>query len=168
MNTATKYGNYAAAFSIMLILLLHYSGMSSFWVKGVGSLITGMADLVFLFMAIYFTRKNEFNGTIDFRSAARAGVTFVLINAIVFAFFQYIYYRYIEPNFMSRFLPEYEKWLKLMVKDEERVQKIIDALSTGFTPISAAWSSFSQMIFWETFIGLIIARLLRSSAPKVS
>ena len=127
-----------------------------------------MADLLFLFMAIYFTRKNEFKGSIDFRSAARAGVTFVLINAIVFAFFQYLYYRFIEPDFMASFLPEYEKWLRLMVKDEGKVQKITDALSTGFTPISAAWSSFSQMIFWETFIGLIIARILRNSTPQVS
>ncbi len=166
MNLATKYGNYCALITVSFILLLHFSGISSFFVKGLGSVISSLTELVFIFLAIYMTRKNEYGGFIDFKSAARAGITMVLVNGILFAFFQYLYYQFIEPDFINHFMPQYEKWSKMMGRSEDELQKVSAALSTGFSPISAAWASFSQMLFWETFIALIIARFLRKNPPE--
>jgi hypothetical protein len=168
MNTATKYGNYCALITITLILILHYSGVSSFWVKGASSLISSFTELLFIFLAIYFTREKEFGGYIDFKNAAKAGITMILVNAILFSFFQYIYYQFIDPAFMSNFLPEYEKWSKLMNKSDEEIKKVSDVLSKDFTPISTAWSSFSQLLFIETFIALIFARILRRNRPEAT
>lgn len=165
MNTATKFGNYCALITVSITLLLHYSGVSSFWVKGTSSLLSSLIELVFIFLAVYFTREREFAGYIEFKNAAKAGVTMVLVNAILFSFFQYIYYQFIDTDFIANFLPDYEKWSRLMGKKEEEIEKMSTMLSTGFTPISTAWSSFSSMIFIETLIALIFAKLLRRNLP---
>jgi len=166
MNIATKYGNICALITISLVLLLHYSGVSSFWVKGTTSLFSSITELVFIFLAIYYTREKEFAGYIDFKNAAKAGITMVLVNAILFSFFQYLYYQFIDINFMSNFLPEYERTSKvIMGKSDEEISKIANLLSEGFTPISAAWSSFSQLLFVETFIALLFARILKRDIP---
>ena len=164
MNTATKYGNYSALITISLILILHYSGVSAFWVKGASSLISSFTELLFIILAVYYTREKEFAGYIDFKNAAKAGVTMVLVNAILVSFFIYIFYQFIDPLFMSRFLPEYEKWARLMGYKDEQI-KIITAALSNTTPISTAWSSFSWNIFVETFIALVVARVLRRNPP---
>ena len=166
MNTATRYGNYCALITIVLILILHYSGVSDFWVKGASSIISSFTEIAFIFLAIYFTRQKEYSGYIDFRAAAKAGMTMILVNAILFSFFQYIYYRFVDPDFMNNFVPEYEKWSKLTGKSDAEIKKLSNLISEGFTPISAAWSSFSQMLFIETFIALIAARILRRDPPQ--
>lgn len=167
MNIATKYGNYCALIGISLILLLHFTGVSAFWTKGLSGILTSLIEVVFIFMAIYATREKEFSGYIDFKHAARAGMTMILVNAILYAFFEYLYYQFIDTTFMSDFLPEYVKYSKAMMKtNDEEIKKMSDMLSSGFTPISAAWSSFSQILFVETFIALIFARILRRNPPE--
>jgi hypothetical protein len=166
MNLATKYGNYCAFLSVSFILLLHYTGVSSFFVKGLGSFVSSLLELVFLFLTVYMTRKKEYGGYIDFKLALRAGITMVLVNGILFALFQYLYYQFIEPSFLNNFLPEYAKWSKVMGKSDKEIDTLSGILSNGFSPISAAWSGFSQMLIWETFAALIIARILRRNPPE--
>lgn len=166
MNIATKYGNYCALIGISLILVLHFTGVSALWTKGVGSILASLIEVVFIFLAIHATREKEFAGYIDFKNAAKAGMTTLLVNAILYSFFIYLYYQFIDTTFISNFLVDYEKYSKLMGKSEEEIKKLSDLLSSGFTPISTAWGSFSQTLFVETFIALIAARLLRRDPPQ--
>lgn len=166
MNVATKYGNYCALIGISLVLVLHFTGVSAFWTKGVGSILASLIEVIFIFFAIHATREKEFSGFIDFKNAAKAGMTMILVNAILYSFFIYLYYQFIDRSFMSNFLSDYERYSKLMGKSDEEIKKLSDLLSTGFTPISAAWGSFSQTLFIETFIALIAARLLRREPPQ--
>ncbi|MBI2269586.1 MAG: DUF4199 domain-containing protein [Bacteroidetes bacterium] len=166
MNIATKYGNYCALIGISLVLVLHFSGVSAFWTKGVSSILSSLIEVIFIFLAIHATREKEFSGYIDFKNAAKAGMTMLLVNAILYSFFIYLYYQFIDTSFMSNFLSDYEKYSKLMGKSEEEIKKLSDLLSAGFTPISAAWGSFSQTLFVETFIALIAARILRRNPPQ--
>ena len=166
MNVATKYGNFCALISISLVLLLHFAGVSAFMTKGISSIALSFVDVIFIFLSIRVTREKEFDGYIDFRAAAKAGSTMVLVNAILFAFFLYLYYQFIDTNFVGNYLPDYEKWTKAAGQGDEEIKKMSAALSAGFSPISAAWSSFSTTVVIETFITLIAARILRRTPPS--
>jgi len=167
MNQAAKMGNICAGISVAFILLIHYSGLSVFFVKGLGSGFSSLVEVLFIFLAIYMTRQKEFGGFIEFRLAARAGLTMVIINAILFAFFQYVYYSFIEKDFVNRFLPDYEKWSVVMGTSKADIEKYKTLLGTTFSPINAAWSSFSSMLFCETLLALLFARILRRVPPEV-
>ena len=166
MNTAAKYGNYCALIGISIILILHYSGTSAFFTKGIGSLASSFVDIVFIFFSIRVTRDKDNNGYLDFRNCAKAGATMVLINAILFTLFYYLYFQFIDTTFVQNFLPDYEKWSSMAGKTDEEIKQTAKLLFDGFTPISAAWSSFSQTVFFETIIVLIAARLLRKNPPE--
>ena len=166
MTTAAKFGNYCALIGISIILLLHYSGTSAFFTKGIGSLASSFVEIIFIFLAIRATRDKDNGGYLDFRNCARAGATMVLINAILFTLFYYLYFQLIDITFVQDFLPDYEKWSKLAGKSDEEIKQTGKLLFEGFTPISAAWSSFSQTVFFETIIVLIAARILRRNPPE--
>ena len=161
MNIATRYGNYCAAITIVFTLIVHYAGVNSLWTKASSSFFSSLVEVFFIGAAIYRHRELELNGYIDYRSAVKVGLNTLIVNAILFSFFQYLYYQFIDVYFIQNFVPEYEKWLALMGKAPEEVKKISALLTNGFSPISAAWASFSQMLFVETFIVLLVARIFR-------
>jgi len=167
MNTATKYGNYCALFCIGIIMVLHFAGVQPLIFMGMSTFLTFIVDLIFIFISIRSTRLKDYNGFIDFKNAAKAGLTTIIISTILVSFFIYLYYAFINPGFIDKFLPNYESWMKVhSKKSAEEMKEMLTTISTGFTPISAAWGTFSQTLFIETFIVLIFARFMRSNPPE--
>ena len=167
MNTAARFGNYCAFISIGFILILHFIGVGSFGVKLSSYLFSTLCEIVFIVLAIYYTRKNEYNGYIEFRVAARAGLTTVLINAIVLTLFQYLYYQFIDIHYVDNFIESFQHWIALAGKGDDKL--MIDRLNdykSSFTSISAAWSSFSTTLFFESIFTLIIAKIFQRNPPS--
>lgn len=167
MNIATKYGNYCALVCILLFLLFYFVGVPPLFFMALTTLVTFFLVTVFVYLSIRATREVEWEGYIDFKNAAKAGLTTVFASSILISFFIYIYYTFIDPTFIQRFVPSYEYWMKFnRGKSEEEAKRMLEVITTSFTPISAAWGLFSQTLFLETFIVLIFARFMRRYPPE--
>lgn len=161
MNTAIKYGNWAALVNILLILLCHYTITSTVGFVGLTFFTALVVELTFAFLSIWFTRK-LLNGEIDFKAAARAGLTTILVSSILTCLYIYIHYRYVNPELISKFIIEYEKLLVIRKISPELIKEEIHTLEQSMTPITVAWQSFFKSILLETFVIIIMARLLRT------
>ena len=165
---AARVANLSALISFSFLLVVHFSGVGSFFAKGAFSAFSSVLELVFICLAVYFTREKEYQGFISFKLALRAALTFVLINALLLAFLQYIYLQFLDIHFAQNYMESMEKFTTGLSADQQtadKLQEVKDKFLETYSPISMAWSSFYSTVALETFIALFIAFLLRREPP---
>ena len=168
LNVATRLGNLSAGIAFVFLLLMHYGGVGSYFTKNLFSSFSSLADLVFIIVAVYQTRQIEGGGYISFRNAWKAANTFIFINALLLAFFQYIYYQFIDVHFLQTFLEQAEPFynsLSGVLKLGKSFDEFKELYSAQYSPINMAWSSFSSSLFFEIIIALVVAGVLKKEPP---
>jgi len=168
LNVAARLGNLSAGITIVFVLLLHFGGVGSYFTKNLFSFFSSFSDLVFIVVAVYQSRKIEGGGYISFRNAWKAANTFIFINALLLAFFQYIYLQFIDVHFLQNFLEQAEPFYKSLagvLKFGKNFDEFKEMYSAQYSPINMAWSSFSSSLFFETIIALVVAGVLKKEPP---
>jgi hypothetical protein len=147
---------------------LLFLGLSIIWRTGL--LLSGLADsyvgqfpllpvLAFLLIAMYrgieSRRKASFSEGFQFMDMFKSGMSIALLSTLMYSLFLYVYLRYLDLSFKSRFILRRIEELRKDGTSQEDIDAWIQ--TTQSFPFVTAWLMF-------TFIGLLLISLFYAAA----
>lgn len=156
-KTIQRYGIYGALTICILFLASLYFGKNlSFGAQEVIGYTTMILSLSFVFFGIKHFRDKENNGTVSFGKALLIGVLISLITAFAFGLLDYMYVKFINPNFASEYYAASLEQLKATLPAAEFEVKKAE-LEAQKELFSSPIVSFLLMSATVTVIGFIIS-----------
>ena len=153
-----KYGIIAGA-TLGLLTLIPFYTVGDIMSYASGEIFGYTAMVVTMMAGVYFGTKflkqEELEGKISFWRAAGFGVGISFVAAIVFGVFSYLLYEVIDPDFMDRFMNNYEQQIKNSSLSEKEIKNAIAELRNA--PIYMKSSFFQAFVMFATVfpIGMV-------------
>lgn len=160
-----KYGSIASILSIILFLILYYSGQNPL-------LIPAFLDFrillfpIFLVFGIRDYKENNNNGFLHFWQGFSIGLLVVLIIAFIMSVFIVIFGVWIEPDFVQKYIQTSIEQINLAKEKistaigEEKLTKVLEILPST-TLFDLALDYFLKSLPYGLFLTIIISLILR-------
>lgn len=123
----------------------------------------GIVALVPVFATIY-QFKYDYQAAFEKRFKPILGAS--LVATLLFAFFAYIYFAYINPDFAGHFVMENEAMMRKQASKPEDFKKMVDFYLNHFQPINQATSAAFGMFFTGLLLSLVSSGLAGLFKPK--
>jgi len=172
---AMTYGLYLGGITIFISIIVWATALMEklgLW----GSMGMGFINLfVLIFLLLYFTklyRDDHLNGKITFGNAFVFGVLIVLFSSIVSALYNYIFTKYIDPEYAQRIITMLQDKTYQWMSSRGLSQTQIDDAMTKFdkqeipTPIDSLISSLKFGLFGGTIMSLISSAIVKKNPHK--
>ncbi len=150
-----------------LSLYLRYNVASSVIMFGV---ITLLFYLVVIGMLVFcgIRRRNELGGFIDMKDAFQTIFIAILVAELIYILFNFIYLKFIDPNFFDHWQTKMEAFLESTIKDDtkrdEALDKMREQMATqkekGLT-IAGILKGYLISVAITGIFGLIVALIVR-------
>lgn len=156
------YGFYlGAAFSFMVIVYklmggIHHPGDS---VGVINAAILSLGILIFgkKYKSIWF--EHEF----FYKKAVGFGVMLTLFSAIIYSFFSYWYYAFIEPNGITFYIEQMRlAYIQNQSFTEDQVNALVTLYNNTLTPAMMAFVVFLSQLLIGVLISLVMAAFLKT------
>ncbi len=121
-------------------------------------LLSVVGFVIPFFCIFYFTKKFDkevLNGSISYASALSYGFYMFFFAAMIIALFSFIYFQYINPDYLAQQGDTFINLLKQLNIEEETINKYESLLTNTETPTAANAAISSLWSF--AFLGLIIS-----------
>lgn len=174
LKTSFKFGSIAGV--IMLI-----AGTIPFLIWGkdfdidLGEVI-GYSSIIIALASVFFGirsyRDKQAGGRITYMQGMGVGLTISSIAGVVFAIYSYVYYRFISPDFMQKYMQHYADKIKSSGASQEVIAKQLAEMQSNMGLYNNIW--FQSLIPFVTVfaIGLVItlisAAILRKNELKTN
>ena len=117
-------------------------------------------------------RRKELGGYIELKDAFQTIFVAVLIGEFIYLLFNFIYMKYIEPDYLDKFMRSMEKWIENSpmsdTKKDETLDKIRSQMESqqdkGVT-FKGAFLSYLISVCVTGVIGFIVALIIRKRKP---
>jgi hypothetical protein len=169
MNTGVTYGIYVAAASIALSLIFNLTGAD--FEGAFGSIVYYATSLIIpaagIFLAVKERKVSELEGVISFGKSFSTGMTVVVISALIFAVYNYVYLSFIDPEMVDKIIEMSERRIRENpdMSDADKTTQI-NMMSPWMTPPLMALWGFAGSLFFGALISLVIAAILRTRGVK--
>jgi hypothetical protein len=147
---------------VLFTVVLHFAGvlMSS----GYGMLVYLMVILA-LVMGVRNYRDTDLGGYINYGHAFGTSMLILVYGAIVYGAFMYLYYATFGADQIPVLIQQTEEaTMKMMEKfdmDESKIEEVLDAQRSSFTPPRLALNHAGGVLFWGGLIALITSAFVR-------
>ena len=172
---AMTYGLYLGGISIVLSIIVWATALME-KLGLFGSAFMGIFNLVILILLlIYFTkmyRNNELDGKITFGKAFVFGVMIVLFSTVVSSLYNYIFAKYIDPEYTQRIMTMMQDKTYQMMTNNNLPQEKIDEAMAKFqeqpipTPIQSLISSLKFGLIGGAIMSLISSAIVKKNVSK--
>ena len=165
MKPFVKYGLIAAGLSILWSLIGYLLGNETQEsLKWVSNIIMISISVLCFRGAIAEVRASQ-NGFISFKEAFRVSFMTGLIAAIINLGFTYVYFTYINPEFIGFIIEKAQQDMIDKGMGDEQVEMAIKMQSKFMSPpIMSAFAFIFSLIF-NVIIGLIMAAIMKKENP---
>ncbi len=136
--------------------------------------VTFLFYLVVLGMLAFcgIKRRRELGGFIDLKNAFQTIFVAILVAELMYAIFNVIYLKYVDPHYFERFQVGMEEFFEKTIKDDTKREEAIDnfrkSMETqkerGLTVQGIAFGYFIWVCITGVF-GLLIALIVRKKKP---
>jgi hypothetical protein len=167
--TGNKWGLILGLVGIVLSLLftmtgmIDYSGTKSNWLS---STISWGATIAIIYMALNAHKNDDLGGYLSIGRAAKMGAYLGLISGILVAIYTFVYFKFIQPDFMSTIMDTAISNAEDKGQDPEAVKKGMEMMSWMFNPGAMAVMGFLGSILMDTIFGLIIGLFIKKDPPR--
>ena len=165
-------------FGLIIGLVYCVSIFLRFNLLSLGPIMVGVITLLFYCIVIGLLvfcgvkRRKELGGYIELKDAFQTIFVAVLIGEFIYLLFNFIYMKYIEPDYLDKFMRSMEKWIENSpmsdTKKDETLDKIRSSMESqkakGVTFKGAALSYLISVCVTGV-IGFIIALIIRKRKP---
>ena len=167
-SISIKYGSIASFLSIILFLILYYSGQNPL-------LIPAFLDFrillfpIFLVFSIRDFKENHNNGFLHFWQGFSIGLLAVLIIAFIMSLFIVVFGAWIEPDFVQKYIQASIEQINLAKEKisnaigEEKLTKVLEILPST-TLYDLALDYFLKSLLYGLIYPIIISLILRKKS----
>lgn len=154
---ASKYGSMLGAILVAFSLLLYILSVKP------GNPVS-MIDYLF-FIGILFIGIKSYRdvkgGYIKYGNALAMGVLISLFASIIFAFYTYIYFKFLDPGAVDKiFAMMQEKWAEQGI-DEDKTVQMVEMMRKFMGPVFMALSAIINTVFRGVILSLILSIFLK-------
>ena len=177
---STKSNNVKNGLTFGLIIGLVYcvSIFLRFNMLSMGPIMVGVIALVFYGLIIGLLvfcgvkRRKELGGYISLKDAFQTIFVAVLVGELIYFLFNFIYLKYIEPDYMDKFMRAMETWIEKSGMSDARKEDTLDKMRTqmqsqqdkGLTLKGAAMGYLVWVCITGVF-GFFAALIVRKRKP---
>ncbi len=149
-----KYSLYTGGAIILFLLLIYVFGMMN------NPRMPNIALFMFvagIFISVKRYRDHENGGVLSFGRAYGTAVLTCVFTGIIWAFYEYILYKYLSPGLLETRIEEMQElWLNSGVSED-----LIELQSRLFTPFVMGISYLFSAAFWGSVLSLPLAAMLK-------
>lgn len=162
MKQSVKFGIYTGLVSFVWFIAAYLLGIhnNSIWGRYV-ELVPFLFLIIGVTLSMRQTKAKEKNGLIDYRNSVKAGVITSSITAVVLAVLLYLYYSFINTEFVDYMVAETERYWKEKGQTEEFLREVC-------SPHKEAYKALMSNLVFGMFFSLIIAFFIRNIADEKS
>ena len=144
---------------LVIKFLLSVTTQNSFFAFIVILLTVLAPYLVYVFQKKY--RDGELGGTISYSNALSYGIFLYLTASVILGTVQYVYYQYINPNFLAESFRLSIEQLQMLGMPENFID---EAINVGVpSPITSAFGCVVLNSFWGLLIALVTSGIVKKS-----
>ncbi len=125
-------------------------------------LITVVLLITGVFLSIFLSRKKN-KGILEFKTAFKTGIVYVIMLALILAIFNYIYYKFIAPDAIDFYISEAKKQVLDNKAKIEDMPKFEEAVRSYFS----SFKMFMSTVMIGVIISLVAAGLLHKKSKPI-
>ncbi|SDG76107.1 DUF4199 domain-containing protein [Psychroflexus sediminis] len=156
---ATRFGSLFGAYSILILVLLYAFNYES---NTLISIMNFVITVAIVWYAIHLYKIDN-EGLIDLTTSIKLGLSIGVIGGLIYAFYTYIHYEFIQPEFIADMKASMEAEIQQQQMSEEEAE-MTKGLSGIFTsPFVLATFGLISIIFKTFLVGLIVGMIKRNN-----
>ncbi|MFD0861131.1 DUF4199 domain-containing protein [Sungkyunkwania multivorans] len=162
-KTVVRYGLFGAlAICALFLLSLSIGDGLSYSTQEIIGYASMVVSLMFVFFGIKHFRDRENGGKVNFGKALLIGVLISLITAFAFGLLDFVYVKYLNPDFMTTYYDHSVEQLKASLPAEEFEVKLaeLEAEKELFMNPLMSFAIMSMTVFVIGFIISLISSLI--------
>ena len=167
--TGNKWGLILGIVGVILSLLFTMTGMIDYTgVKSnaIPTTIQYAAMAAIFYMAIKAHRDEDLGGFISLGRCVKLAAYMGLIAGVITAVYTFVYFKFIQPDFMSGIMDAAMNKAEDKGQDPEQVKKGMEMMSWMFNPGAMAIMGFLGTILIAAIIGLIEGLIMKKDPPR--
>lgn len=170
VTTAVRYGLIGGLITVLYALVGIVTGMTNPSSGMAMSIIAGLISFI-----IYITvivkgvgqhRDKELGGLITFGRAFLVGLIIALIMSLLGKLFNYVYFNYIDPSYLSNALASLPEMYEEFGMDENMIEASMEAVETEFESQKTLLGGLPTIGIMAAVISAIIALIMKKK-PSV-
>jgi ABC-type multidrug transport system fused ATPase/permease subunit len=160
---AVNYGVLLALVSILTLVIMYVANMQKSWTLS----IIGFAITIYLLFAAIKSYKQGNGGFLKLSDGLKVGLATALVAGLISAFYSYIHYSIINPEYIDLILNEAREQMESSSQGmtEEQKQQALSFTESFTTPFMLSTFSLIGSLFFGFIISLISALILRREEP---
>lgn len=162
--TGIRYGVMLGVISLILSILfimfnmIDLSGQKS---NLLSTLVSFAITIVFFVLAILYHRDKELGGKISLGRAISVGFWVALISSVIAALGMFIYYQFIDPDYLNQAVSRLTELYREKGVSEEQIETTMSMTKMLMTPMSLTIFTIIGNLFWGVIISLIIGLVVK-------
>ena len=167
--TGNKWGLILGIVGVILALLFNLTGMMDYTgtkSNMIPTIIQYGAMAAIFYMAIKAHRDEDLGGFISLGRCVKLGAYMGLVGGVLTAAFTFIYFKFIQPDFMNTIMEGAMTKAEDKGQDPEAVKKGMEMMSWMFNPGAMAVMGFLGSILMGTIIGLLEGLFMKKESPR--
>lgn len=158
LTHAMTYGLYAGIGMVAIGLLSYFTG----------SFLVSRFQLLYYFNTAFFTytsisryRDTMTNGNINYGRSLGIGTYTIFWSSMIYAFFIFVLYTYIDPSLKEQFINIIEKALQANNYPEDQIVALVQLYKMVLTPFAIAFFELMGKTLMGFFFALLLAFFTR-------
>lgn len=144
--------------ALVIVSVLFYIVDIQNWINTVATVIVFVVGLFYL-SKMY--RDNEKAGTLTYGQALGFAVVTCVFAAIINTFYSYIFFTFIDPEFITKMLDKMEADMITKKVPEAQIEQIINQSKKFMTTPFMTIAAFINVVLMGTIIGLITSAFVK-------
>jgi Protein of unknown function (DUF4199) len=154
---------------VVLSLLFTVTGLldptkNSFF--SIPNLLNWASSITIVYMALVAHRNEELGGYITLGRCVGLGAFMGLIAGVITAIYMFVYFGYINPDFMSKIIEAQIDQAEAKGQDPERVRQAMEMTKAFMTPGAMSILGLITSVMGGVIWGLLIGLIVRKDPPR--
>jgi hypothetical protein len=162
LNAGMKFGLYTGLASITYFLIFY---MMDIVPQGALQVIGYLIFIAGIYFGSLHHRNHELDGYMSYGRAFGAGALIVIFAALITAVFNYIFFAYIDPQYMDKMINMAEEDMIRKGMSEEQINMGMEMTRKWTTPPMAAIFGFVGYVFSGVILSLLVALVTKKNKP---
>lgn len=164
-KTSMTYGLIIAVVLIFLAVMAWILGVeNSRWLR----YINWAAQLGVVYWCLRNWRDQHNGGYATYGQSVKAGIKFMFFASIIFAFYNVIYMKWLDPEAIPRMMDAMEESYYKMGLDEDQAKTAVDIMSMIKSPVMQFFSGIIGITFAGVILSLIVSIFIRKEGDPFS
>lgn len=173
--TTAEKNKMAALYGLILgiIYLVLYSACNILVGKFIAFYLAKFVGYVlfFIIMGVFATRIKKSNGGyIEFREIFGAIFIMILISELIYVVYNFIYYKYIDPQFMDKMKVAYMTFMENFKIPDDKLEDANKSMDKAMAEVKTFnllnnLKSYLSIIIMDSLFGMLVCLAVRKSRP---